>query len=124
MKLLSPLIILVLTAMLVFDYFPALSDIVPIPIGVFIFIVIALIVINVIFNKNIEHTYNEKKSLKSNLLLTGYFIVLMVVLTLLGGKSVTGISLDNGILWMLILFSVVNTILRWRRATRESTSAN
>jgi len=59
--------------------------------------------------------------LKWQIVSTVYILFLMVLLTALGGKSVSGISFDNGFLWIVFLFSLFEMYFKWKKIKRSKT---
>jgi len=55
------------------------------------------------------------QKLKRELFLVLYIASLLVLLTLLGGKSVSNLSLDSFILWFVFIFSILRITFEWKR---------
>ncbi|MCP2035298.1 L-asparagine transporter-like permease [Planomicrobium sp. HSC-17F08] len=70
------------------------------------FIFVIFICISVMGNKEKEESRTFKWTLFSSL----YLMFLIVALSLLGGQSTSGISLDNPIVWILLLVSLLQII--------------
>ncbi|MGE8203301.1 hypothetical protein ACQKP0_01875 [Heyndrickxia sp. NPDC080065] len=96
--------LLCLTILLVFDYFPQKTLISIIPFGAIKWIIIAVFLISMIFNQN--KSSNAKESFKRSLFLLSYFILLIGLLNILGGKSSVGISFDSFYFWIVVIIAV------------------
>lgn len=108
MILLTRIVILVLFSILIIiDYFPSNLDVSK----SISFIIIALVVINSVIHRN-NANRNEKTSLISEVILVSYILILISVLTILGGKSSTGISFNNAMFWFVLLLSIIDMISR------------
>ncbi|MFS0763546.1 hypothetical protein [Peribacillus phoenicis] len=105
-------IFLLFSILIIFDYFPNIVfNAIPkttLTIGI-----ISLALIYIVINRG-----NAKES-ENSLILEAVFIfytlVLLVVLTLMGGKSNVGISLKNPILWFVLLLTIADMTLRYRK---------
>lgn len=108
---------LLVTILLVNDYFPSLSISQAIPKKVLLGLIIGMIIISNLFNR-------YKNSASSNIFKWGvwwllYFIFLLGLLTVLGGKSRTDISFDNGFMWVVILLSVIELFSKYKKAKQN-----
>ena len=119
LKKISTLVVLFsLTILLIDDYFPSQFFAFNFPTWLLILVVILLFAIN---NFMVDKETVEQK-LKRELFLILYIASLLVLLTLLGGESVSNLSLDSFILWFVFIFSILRIAFDWKRETRKKVS--
>lgn len=100
------IILLCLTLFLIFDYFPQAPFTQFISPKKIFWIIISILVLSmIIFRKNSD---DGNMSFKYSLILNGYFIFLIGLLTLLGGQSSTGISFSNYEFWIIFIIALVD----------------
>lgn len=97
------LIQVAMTALLVYDFFPQAFAPVAIPKIAILVILLALISTGIFYNRSKLDTSTQGWIWQ--LASTGYLFFLVVLLTLLGGKSTSGISLESPILWIVLAIS-------------------
>ncbi|KON67612.1 hypothetical protein AKG34_01245 [Peribacillus butanolivorans] len=106
-------IFLLFSGLMIFDYFPNIvfNDMskTTMTIGI-----IAVVIIYLVINRKTDED-NEKNSFIGEAAFILYTLVLIGVLTLMGGKSTVGISLNNPILWFVLLLTIVDMTLRYRK---------
>ncbi|SOC43719.1 hypothetical protein [Ureibacillus acetophenoni] len=103
----------VMSLLLVYDFFPNFPFADSVPTNVLIPLILVLMVLSILLKQ-----YNDKSKkdlLKAQIFWTIYLLLLIVILTVLGGQSKTGIALDNGVLWIAVLISLVGPLSRWRK---------
>lgn len=93
-----------MTSLLAYDFFPYLIDIIYLPKS----LVVALLIIIVIFSilSNRFQKDNSRLILLWQLVSMLYLFLLVVAFTVLGGISQVGISINNPVLWVVILISI------------------
>lgn len=98
------LMLLSMTSLLAYDSFPDLIDFIYLPKS----LVVALLIIIVIFSilSNRFQKDNSRLILLWQLVSMLYLFLLVVAFTVLGGISQVGISLNNPVLWIVILISI------------------
>ncbi|MHA6252674.1 hypothetical protein [Oceanobacillus sp. CAU 1775] len=104
------------TVLLAYDYFPAISNVLAIPDSVFILILLSIIVLGVAISK--LKGLSNKTTLKLQLVTTLYILFLVVLFTVLGGKSTVGLSLTNEIFWIVFVIWLVDIYIRWKRESK------
>ncbi|MGE7067999.1 hypothetical protein [Peribacillus butanolivorans] len=106
-------IFLLFSGLMIFDYFPKIvfNDMskTTMTIGI-----IAVVIIYMVINRKTDED-NEKNSFIGEAAFILYTLVLIGVLTLMGGKSTVGISFNNPILWFVLLLTIVDMTLRYRK---------
>lgn len=103
----------VMSLLLVYDFFPNSPFADFVPTNVLIPLILVLMVLSILLKQ--YNDTSKKDLLKAQLFSTIYILLLLVVLTALGGQSKTGISLDSGVLWIVVLISLVGPLSRWRK---------
>ncbi|PEO46249.1 hypothetical protein CN563_14900 [Bacillus sp. AFS026049] len=109
---------IILTLLLIYDFFPVffLSDIIP-P-EVLLGVMIGLF-LSILFKKDRHADHGAK--FKEQLFSTLYLLSLVGMLTALGGRSTIGISLNNVFLWIVLLLSCYHTFSYWKKAKQSET---
>lgn len=102
-----------MSLLLVYDFFPNFPFADFVPTNVLIPLILVLMVLSILLKQ--YNDTNKKDLLKSQLFWTIYLLLLIVILTVLGGQSKTGISLDSGVLWIVFLISIVGPFSQWRK---------
>lgn len=92
-----------LTLLLVYDFFPnsSLSNIIPRELN--IWIILALFLIS-IFSKRFQKVDN-KEAINNQIFSIAYLIFVILVLTILGGSSTSGIGFNNIGIWLALAIS-------------------
>ncbi|MDM5358462.1 hypothetical protein [Peribacillus sp. ACCC06369] len=105
-------ILLLFSFLMIFDYFPHIvfNDI---PETALTFGIISVAIIYIVLNRKTEKECEH--SLIVEAVFIFYTLVLIGVLTLMGGESTVGISLKNPILWFVLLLTIVDMTLRYRK---------
>ena len=93
---------------LVFDYFPEIG----ISYKVSALVMILFIVLAVITQ---DHLHYSIKSLKLEFLTVTSIMLLLLILSLIGGESQNGLNLDNPIIWFLYFGSLFTIIVKYKR---------
>lgn len=106
MKILENIIIpLFLSILLIYDFFPSLQNIFYIPRSLLIALMLIAIVLFAIINYTNKN--KEKTSVKFKVFFTIYLLALTALLTVLGGHSLSGISIKNPLIWMIAIVTVL-----------------
>lgn len=105
--------ILAFTLLFVYDYFPHLPLGETIPKGVPIALFLGFFFFSLIFKK--YRDTDNKKVLQWQIYSTTYILLLIGILTLLGGQSSSGIAYDNSFLWVILLFSLLEITSQWKK---------
>ncbi|WP_246941951.1 V-type ATPase subunit a family protein [Bacillus pinisoli] len=99
MKLLKPIefiIVLAITILFVYDYFPNIPLAGILPEGLLITFIFGLFLFSLLYKKYRER--NNEDIFKWQVFSTIYILFLMGLFTILGGQSSSGISFNNGFL--------------------------
>lgn len=107
-----------LTILYIMDYLSQIEIFSVIPRRtVLIFTVIFLLISFLPIKRKESNALNE---FKWEAFLIGYIVLTMIILQLLGGQSVTGISFENWFVWLVLLISVWELRLKWCKVKQES----
>jgi len=106
-------ILLVLTILLINDYFSNVIFTFQVSDLQLILILLTLFVVNNFMAAN----DSNKQKLKSELFLLIYLAALIILLTLLGGESNTFLAVDNFILTILFVFDLLRIRYQWKKET-------
>lgn len=112
------LILICFTLLLAYDYFPTLSQMVPVPKILLIFLIPGLFLISRILNR--KNSVDIKTALKEQVLFTFYVLFLIGLFTILGGESSVGISFSNGIFWLVLFISLIEMFMEWKKVNRSN----
>ncbi|MED3785966.1 hypothetical protein P4576_01700 [Peribacillus frigoritolerans] len=105
-------IFLLFSFLMIFDYFPhlVLKDI---PKTALTIGMISLAVVYIVINRKTEK--DCENALIGEAVFIFYMLVLIGLLTVMGGKSTVGISLNNPMLWFVLLLTIVDMTVRYRK---------
>ena len=120
MKFLQVITLIIFTLLIVNDYFPNLSLARTIPDDILLWVIFGLFFISFLFDKVKSH--NHKERLKWQVLSLIYFLLLLALLTILGGQSTAGIAFDSPFLWIILLISCFDIYFRWKKLKQKQTS--
>lgn len=99
--------------LVVLDFFPAAINIQS---KIIIFLIILFGIISVVTQ--------DKDNVKSNayiskigspLILTTLLVLLIIILTLMGGQSQSGVGIDNPVIWLLYLATIISVLFKKRK---------
>lgn len=107
----SVIFICFLTILLAYDYFAVLPDIIKIPQFVFQVTFFVLFIISMIIGRDED----DSNSWKWQVFIIVYIVTLMLVFSLLGGKSSVGISFSNTEFWIVLGISLIQIYIEWRK---------
>ncbi|WP_413367263.1 hypothetical protein [Lysinibacillus sp. 3P01SB] len=115
-KLFLSLTILSFIFMAVLDFFPSIG-ISPkaAVIGVVVFVILTAVT-----EYRPYTTATPKKRFRQSLIITHAILAVLILLTLAGGQSQSGISLSNPLLWVLYFFSVFASYIRYKKQPTEA----
>ena len=65
-------------------------------------------------------TATPKKRFRQSLIITHAILAVLLVLTLAGGESQSGISLSNPIIWLIYIFSLFASYIRYKKQPTEA----
>ncbi|MBN8435046.1 hypothetical protein [Priestia flexa] len=114
------LFMLILTIILVFDYFPnpMFTKILPQAAFVlFVSVIGLLFILSIIIRIRSEEKVAE--GLIGQIILTVYIVVVMTILSLLGGESTSGVSFSNWIFWGVLSLSLFEIYSRWKKVKQK-----
>ncbi|WP_281998790.1 hypothetical protein [Priestia flexa] len=114
------LFMLILTIILVFDYFPNPMFTKTLPQAAFVLFVSViglLFILSIIIRIRSEEKIAE--GLIGQLILTVYIVVVMTILSLLGGESTSGVSFSNWIFWGVLSLSLFEIYSRWKKVKQK-----
>ncbi|WP_226669601.1 hypothetical protein [Metabacillus litoralis] len=113
LKTMDIVILFAITLLFIYDYFPNNAWTNLIPKIVVIVLIIGLFLFSLLFKRyrNVE----SKEILQWQIISTAYFVFIIGLFTALGGKSSSGVSLNNGFLWIALFISVVEMTFQWKK---------
>lgn len=119
MRSLQVISLIIFTPVIVFDYFPNLSLARAIPNGIFLWLFLSLLFISFLFKRFSDD--NPREGLEWQVLSLVYLLLLLALLTILGGQSTAGIAFDSPFLWLILLISCFDIYSRWKKLKQEQT---
>lgn len=114
------MILLAITLLFIYDYFPESLLAYKIPKSIVISAFVGIIMLSFLLKR--YRNPDSKEILKWQLTSTIYILLLMSLFTALGGESVSGLSLDSELIWVVLLFSVYEMFARWRKMKQPKNS--
>lgn len=106
-------ILISLTILLVYDYFPNIPLQNIISKNVLILLMVALFLLSLLFKR--YRNSNNLETFKWQLFTTVYLVFLMVLLTILGGQSTCGISFKNVFFWIALSISCLQMFFQLKK---------
>ncbi|MBK3495154.1 hypothetical protein JFL43_09860 [Viridibacillus sp. YIM B01967] len=106
------------TILFVMDFFSQLPIFTVIPKKVIILLTLVLILIS--FLPIGKQKTNALDDFKWHAFLTGYLVVAIIVMQLLGGKSSSGISFNNGFVLLVAAITIWELRSKWRKVKQET----
>ena len=116
-KPLDILFIFVFTLLVVYDYFPTISLADAIPKGVLSSLILVILAVSLLFKRYRET--NNKEIFQWQIFFTIYILLLLGLLTALGGQSTSGVAFDNGVLWIVLLLSLFDIYSQWKKLKKS-----
>ena len=107
------LIVLPLTLLMVYDFFPNLNQILYIPKPVLIGLLLVILLVGFFINR-IQKDDSPRSSFWWQVAITSYLLILLVVFTLFGGISQVGISLSSPVIWIILVISVFDILKEYK----------
>ena len=98
------LLLLSMTTLLAYDFFPDLIEFIYLPKSILVGLLIIIVVFSIFSNRFQKD--NSRIILLWQMVSMLYLLSLVVVFTVLGGISQVGISLNNPVLWIVIVISI------------------
>lgn len=98
------LMLLSMTCLLAYDFFPDLIDFIYLPRALVVAVLIIIVIFSILSNR--FQKGNSRLILLWQLVSMLYMFLLVVAFTVLGGISQVGISLNNPVLWVVVLISI------------------
>lgn len=99
--------------LLAYDYFPGNPLTQVIPARLIIFLILGLVLVSIMFKR--YRNMNNKEAVTWELFFISYFVFLLILYSLLGGQSSSGIDFSNGILWVLLGISLIQIYIRSKK---------
>lgn len=90
--------------MLVVDYFP---EAINIQLRTILFLLISFVIISGLTEDRANYESNSNISKMSTLIIGTSIMLLLIILTLIGGQSQSGISINNPLTWLVYLASII-----------------
>lgn len=119
---LSGFILLSVTLLLAYDFFPEVNGFLQLPKPLFIGLFL-LTLFSGFFINQLQKVPSPKSDLLWQTILSSYLLLLIIVFTLLGGASQVGISLSNPVLWIVLLITFFDISKQYKKMkTAQSTS--
>ncbi len=115
LKIWDYILLFLLSVLLIIDYLFTTVVIAP---KILLITLIALIVISdVIFKKN-KSEVSLKKRLFQDIIFTAYLVLLIGLLTIIGGNSNTGISFSNVYFWIVIGIWIIKLLIQFNKIAK------
>lgn len=121
-KILSVSVLVILTLLIIYDYFPQLIYFLHIPKSVLVGLLLLTIIIGIFMNY-LQKEVSSKSTLSWQVTTILYLLALISILTLLGGTSQVGISLSNPVLWIVLLISVFELVREYKKVKERQLSS-
>jgi len=116
-KIIDFLFVIAMSLLLVYDFFPNFPFADAIPTNILVPLILVIMVLSLLFKR--YRDTNKKAIFKWQLFWTIYIILLLGILTLLGGQSKAGIALDNRVLWIVGLISLSGLYAQWKKLSKS-----
>lgn len=108
------LILLAMTVLIAYDFFPTFNNLIIIPKSLLITLIIIIVLVSIFLNRTQKEESIEILHYQFITLL--YLFMLIVLFTILGGSSQVGITLRNPATWFVIAISVFEIFQQKKRA--------
>lgn len=106
-----------LTFLMVYDYFPEWSMFNFIPREIYIWVILGLVIFSLFFKR--LQTDNRLEIVYSQIFSLSYLLFLMIILTVFGGESLSGIGFDDIGTWIVIILSIAGIMSQKRKLQKE-----
>lgn len=110
------LILLSITFLMIYDFFPMLNDFLYIP----KIIVTGFMLLILFLSFLVTRSQNQKSALIWQISSVSYLLVLIIVFSLFGGVSQVGISPSNPVFWIVLVISVIEIIREYKKLKMEN----
>ncbi len=113
---------LVLTILIIYDFFPELINIINIPHNILVYLMLFTFLLGIVLGGKKKDT--NKADLYRNIASLLYLIILVNILTIFGGLSSVGISMKSPTTWIVIavaLYDILRTNKKIRLKDRYKT---
>ncbi|SFA95754.1 hypothetical protein SAMN04488072_104143 [Lentibacillus halodurans] len=107
------MLVLCITVLLVYDYFPGIPFAEAVPLNLLILVMLALFILAVYRNR--KQNPGQRNIFRSQVFFLVYIVAVMALLTFLDGESRVGIAFDKGIFWAAFAVAIMEISLQWRR---------
>lgn len=115
-KVVLVLLLILMTILFLFDFFPGISEIISVPkpilLGSLLIVYCAGILLTP-FQKE------QKFDVLWQIIFPLYLLLLIIMFTILGGSSQSGISFSNTILWVVLLISALDIRKRYNKTRAD-----
>ncbi len=108
------LILLSITALMAYDFFPQLNELFLVPKPLIIMLLL-LILFSGFFVPRLQNNGSQKFKFLWQVAFTSYLLGLLIVFTLLGGASQVGISLSSPALWIVLVISLFEIYQEYKK---------
>lgn len=115
-------ILIPLTLLMVYDFFPKLNGFLFLPKPMLIGLLLLIVSLG-FFTKHFQKEKSAQSSFWWNVSLVSYLLSLIVLFTLLGGNSQVGISLSNPVLWIVVALTVFEMRKEYKKAKVHEVNA-
>ncbi|WP_283152746.1 hypothetical protein [Guptibacillus hwajinpoensis] len=116
-KAIEGLLLFSITMLLIYDYFPDMSLQETFPSSILLLLLFGGVVASFLFKRLREYTVKEL--FQSQLFMIVYLLFLLAVLKLAGGESTLGISFSNLGVWAIVIISLLQLVVLWKKLKRE-----
>lgn len=106
-----------ITMLLIYDYFPNVSLKESLTPTILLSLMYGTVVVLFLLKRFREYTVKEL--FKSQLFTLIYLLILLVVLKLAGGESALGISFSHLGVWIVVIISLLQLVVLWKKLKRE-----
>lgn len=112
------LILIAMNILLASDFFPNLLTHVVIPKLLILFIMLILVATSIFYSRlKID---DSTETLTWQIVSTCYLLLLIILFTMLGGTSQVGISLENSVLWTVVVISLIEIYQQKKKLKSEN----
>ncbi|MHC8516605.1 hypothetical protein [Sporosarcina sp. ITBMC105] len=115
-------ILIPLTLLMAYDFFPKLNDFLFLPKPMLIGLLLLVVLLG-FFTIHFQEVESAQSSFWWNVSLVSYLLSLIVIFTLLGGNSQVGISLSSPVLWIVVALTVFEMKKEYEKAKAHEVNA-
>lgn len=110
------LLLSLMTILLLFDFFPGISEIVLVPKPILVGSLLVVYCAGIFLTPTKKE---QKFDVLWQVMYPLYLLLLLLIFTLLGGNSQSGISFSNPILWVVLLISALDIRKSYKKGMAE-----